>query len=174
LAYDRPDFSEYRWGCQVDDTEARHEWFKLKIDPTRDGGKSQLANKFPSSTPRPSTYRTANLERLVTDYLSALRKHLDELLNKKLLSLAAAAPREYILTVPAVWSQKARDDTLSFAQNAGMGTKDRIHMITEPEAAALCDLESRDRDRSLQPGEVFIVCDAGGGFVGKNNVSSPE
>jgi len=109
----------------------------------------------------------------VTDYLSALRKHLDDrVLSRRLPASAAQSPREYILTVPAVWSPKAREDTLTYAQNAGMGPKDRIHMITEPEAAALYDLNDRVRARNLNPGDVFIVCDAGGGFVSHLNSQS--
>ncbi len=103
------------------------------------------------------------------------KSRLYELLQEgKLLPVAAAAPREYIITDPAVWSQKARDDILTYAQNAGIGTKDRIHMILEPEAAALCDLSSCDKDRSLQQGEIFIVCDAGGGFVTNSHSQLPE
>lgn len=164
--YTRDDLLGYRWGCEVEDEEPKHEWFKLSIDPTRQGGESDLARDFRSSVPPPHTNRTAGVGKIVTDYLSALRKHLDEeVLRKKLLSDAARLPREYILTVPAVWSARARDDTLTYAQNAGMGTKDRIHLITEPEAAALYDLTNRATDRSLRQGEIFTVCDAGGGFV---------
>ncbi|RMZ77310.1 hypothetical protein DV737_g4450, partial [Chaetothyriales sp. CBS 132003] len=116
------DFFRHRLAAhkRFDETEARHEWFKLKLDPTRQGGNSQLASNFPSTIPLPSTYQTASLAQLVTDYLSALRKHLDVVLSRKLPPVAAQAPREYILTVPAVWSQKAREDTLTFAQNAAL------------------------------------------------------
>lgn len=163
--YDSNDLSSYRWGCEVDDAEPKHEWFKLKLDPTRQGGNSELARNFPSRTLRPSTYQTATVERLVTDYFTALRKHLDALLRRRLLPSAAQKPREYILTVPATWSQRAKDDTLTYAHNAGMGSRDRIHMVTEPEAAALYDLQKRERDRSLEQGDVFTICDAGGGHV---------
>jgi hypothetical protein len=44
---------------------------------------------------------------------------------------------EYILTVPAVWSDKAKSDTLWCASEAGFGPMDKIRLITEPEAAAV-------------------------------------
>lgn len=44
---------------------------------------------------------------------------------------------EAIITVPAVWSDKAKADTLQCAHRAGLGDLDKIRMITEPEAAAV-------------------------------------
>jgi molecular chaperone DnaK (HSP70) len=44
---------------------------------------------------------------------------------------------ETILTVPAVWSDKAKSDTLQCAHRAGFGEMDKIRLITEPEAAAV-------------------------------------
>jgi molecular chaperone DnaK (HSP70) len=44
---------------------------------------------------------------------------------------------ETILTVPAVWSEKAKSDTIQCAHRAGFGELDKIRIITEPEAAAV-------------------------------------
>ena len=41
------------------------------------------------------------------------------------------------MTVPAVWSDKAKDDTKWCASLAGFGPQDEILLVTEPEAAAL-------------------------------------
>jgi molecular chaperone DnaK (HSP70) len=69
----------------------------------------------------------------------------------------------YALTVPAIWSDKARDVTRRVAQNAGI-PKDRLILITEPEAAAqYC--ATTCMEVSLQAGDHFLVCDAGGGTV---------
>jgi hypothetical protein len=48
-----------------------------------------------------------------------------------------STPIETILTVPAVWSDKAKSDTLHCAHRAGFGEMDKIRLITEPEAAAV-------------------------------------
>jgi len=69
----------------------------------------------------------------------------------------------YIITVPAIWRDAAKDLTRKAAVRAGI-PNDRLELITEPEAAALycatiggeVDLKARDR---------FLVCDAGGGTV---------
>ena len=44
---------------------------------------------------------------------------------------------ETIFTVPAVWSDKAKSDTLECVHQAGFGERDQIRVITEPEAAAV-------------------------------------
>lgn len=74
---------------------------------------------------------------------------------------------EYVLTVPAVWSDKARATTLEAAIAAGLGGKDNaggLHLITEPEGAAEYALRSL-RPNTLKEGDCFTVCDAGGGTV---------
>ena len=47
---------------------------------------------------------------------------------------------------------------------AGMGDKDKIRIITEPEAAAVYALNALPTT-SLNIGDVFVVCDAAGGTV---------
>lgn len=79
-------------------------------------------------------------------------------------NLAQKIPKEYILTVPAVWSPSTWDATLTCASNAGLSSKDSLHVITEPEAAALYELDQRAK-LELQVGDTFVVCDAGGGYV---------
>ncbi|KIV82894.1 hypothetical protein PV11_04960 [Exophiala sideris] len=163
LVYDRADRSTPRWGFDVDEMEPKHEWFKLDLDPTREGGRSELAVQFPSFLPSPR--QGVSTIDLVTDYLRALRRHMDNYLQLTLPgNLAQKIPKEYILTVPAVWSPSAWDATLTCASNAGLGSKDSIHVITEPEAAALYELDQRAK-LQLRVGDTFVVCDAGGGTV---------
>ncbi|OCK78280.1 actin-like ATPase domain-containing protein [Lepidopterella palustris CBS 459.81] len=73
-------------------------------------------------------------------------------------------PIEYILTVPAVWSDKAKSDTLWCASQAGFGPMEKIKLITEPEAAAVYTFTELP-EYSVRKGEIFITCDAGGGTV---------
>ena len=60
---------------------------------------------------------------------------------------------DFVLTVPAVWSDKARQMTLEAAVRAGLGVEGKnrnesglLRLITEPEGAAEYTL------RSMQPG----------------------
>ena len=69
----------------------------------------------------------------------------------------------YVLTVPAIWSEKAKELTREAALRAGVPRRD-LTLITEPEAAALyCATLCNEVD--LHIGDRFLVCDAGGGTV---------
>ena len=46
-----------------------------------------------------------------------------------------------------------------------MGEGAALHIISEPEAAALCALDALD-PHNLKIGDTFVLCDAGGGTVG--------
>ena len=62
--------------------------------------------------------------------------------------------------VPAIWSDKAKHDTVTAARMSGIHP---VTLIKEPEAAALYTMYSLDH--ALQKGDAFVVCDAGGGTV---------
>jgi hypothetical protein len=99
------------------------------------------------------------------DYLTCLVKHVREkvlptrfgpifLRNQKL---------SYVITVPAIWSNKAKDLTRQAAAGAGIAPG-CLTLITEPEASALfCATLCTEVD--LREGDRFLICDAGGGTV---------
>ncbi|KAM0517770.1 hypothetical protein ACHAPE_004746 [Trichoderma viride] len=62
--------------------------------------------------------------------------------------------------VPAVWSDAAKHATLKAAEMAGLTP---VRLIKEPEAAALWT--TKKLNVALNSGDVFVVCDAGGGTV---------
>lgn len=161
LKYDN-NLNSYRWGFQIRDNEERLEWFKLDLDPSQDRGETGLSRTFPRP---PALHRPNNVssQRLVTDYLKALKNHAEYMLKERLPDvILRATPREYILTIPAVWSDLAKQKTKICAEAAGMGSGDRLHVISEPEAAAICVLEDLD-PHFINVGDTFLVCDAGGG-----------
>ena len=45
-----------------------------------------------------------------------------------------------------------------------MGTGSALHIISEPEAAAMYALDAMDPD-NIKVGDTFVLCDAGGGTV---------
>ena len=151
-----------KWGFQVDDYGLRHQWFKLDLDPTQSRGISDLSRQFPDQHALPPGY-SASSEKLCTDYLGALRAHTEEVLKFKLpSSIIKSTPIEYIITVPAVWSDSAQAKTRACAAAAGMGKS--LQIISEPEAAAIYALHAMD-PHSIQVGDTFVLCDAGGGTV---------
>lgn len=101
----------------------------------------------------------------VADYLSALQAHTMETLNRRFgASFVAKTKVEFVLTVPAVWSDAAKNATLRAAERAGMGSAHELMLISEPEAAAVYTLKAIQPNH-LKIGDNFVVCDAGGGTV---------
>lgn len=74
----------------------------------------------------------------------------------------ASTTIEYIITVPAIWSDAAKFRTRSCAKRAGMGGD--LQIVSEPEAAVIYALDAMDPG-TLRAGEKFVLCDAGGGTV---------
>lgn len=68
-----------------------------------------------------------------------------------------------VVTVPAVWSPRAKEYTKQAATRAGL--PDDLTLVSEPEAAALTVLKEQEAEGGLEVGDVFVVCDAGGGTV---------
>jgi molecular chaperone DnaK (HSP70) len=57
-----------------------------------------------------------------------------------LAEFVESKPKEYILSVPAIWSDLAKNKTLECAFNAGYGDRNdpsSIRLVSEPEAAAI-------------------------------------
>lgn len=159
LVYDK-NGSGYRWGYQVKENEQRIERFKLGLCPEAARQESYLNIKYPDIL-RKAPEATQKPTDLVRDYLKKLHSHIIANLKMKLGRLIVeATPIEYILTVPAIWSDKAKEDTRACAKAAGFG--DTIHMISEPEAAVTYALDAMDPG-TLNVGDVFVLVDGGGG-----------
>ncbi|KAK3175021.1 hypothetical protein OEA41_002267 [Lepraria neglecta] len=146
----------------IGDEELRHQWFKLELVPSQTRGTSGLACQYPAHNALAPGY---DAEKLVTDYLTALRKHTERYLKYKVPETALWSTKiEYIITTPAVWSDRAKVKTRSAAEKAGMGQDDALQIISEPEAAATYVLDAMD-PHDVQVGDTFVLCDAGGGTV---------
>jgi len=74
----------------------------------------------------------------------------------------------YVLTIPAIWSDSAKNLMVQAAESAGYGThRVNFNFISEPEAAAAYTLKVV-QPNNLNKGDTFIICDAGGG-TGRNS-----
>ncbi|KAK3997750.1 hypothetical protein QBC44DRAFT_228707 [Cladorrhinum sp. PSN332] len=105
---------------------------------------------------------------MVSDYLTKVREAAWQEMEKTYgVQMFASMRRELVVTVPAVWSERAKDLTLKAVQRAGFKCS-QINMVTEPEAAAIYTLkhmrEGPNRSE-IKVGDVFVLCDAGGGTV---------
>ncbi len=87
------------------------------------------------------------MDTLVADYISALGDHLMYTLREALSEgVVKSTPLEFIVTVPAIWSDLAKEKTKLACQRAkGLSaTKSPIHLVSEPEAAAIYALHGLD------------------------------
>src|SRR5205809_5508127 len=99
---------------------------------------------------------------LVSDYLTALRKQALLALKLKYGEAALNQARiDWVITTPAVWSLRAKDDTLRCAEKAGMGNDRSITIVSEPEAAAAYAIKMME-PLFLEVGNNIVICDAGG------------
>lgn len=111
---------------------------------------------------------------IIADYLSQVKAHLIQNLDQKYgKELWRTLSITLVITMPAVWSDRAKARTRQAVDRAGFnsaqfpGLKDII-AATEPECAAIYTIHSlRDtvHDSKCKTGDSFIVCDMGGGTV---------
>jgi molecular chaperone DnaK (HSP70) len=111
---------------------------------------------------------------IVADFLAEVKKHLiSNLDNQYGGELWTTLPVTLVVTVPAVWSDGAKDRTLKAVNMAGFNPTEfrqlkRTIVTTEPEAAAIYTIKTlrgSAQDAQLSIGDGFIVCDMGGGTV---------
>lgn len=76
--------------------------------------------------------------------MKQLVDHAKHVLERCFGMISQEMDLRFVLSVPAVWSDKAKDGTLRAAIQAGIPGKD-VSLVSEPEAAALYTL------RSIQP-----------------------
>lgn len=148
-----------RWGFELDPHDLRLRYLKLRLDERQDYplcvSKEIIDNLLKQSG--------VNVAEAVSDYMSAVFRRAREAMVARFgEDMVSNTPIKVMVTVPAVWSDAAKDATLKAAEKAGMGTN--IHMISEPEAAANYAINSIDRQRKLlKTSDTFIILDAGGG-----------
>lgn len=152
-----------QWGFSVDTIRKdSFRWIKLLLDPKNQVGKSSEA-VLTSTKLLDALDKTA--EDVAADYLQMLWSYAKEDIQKvRGDDWESIYSVKVVLTVPAIWSPAAQDKTMKIARKAGL--PETMSLVTEPEAAALAVLkEKNDEDASLQVGDCFVVCDAGGGTV---------
>ncbi|EJT70088.1 hypothetical protein GGTG_12261 [Gaeumannomyces tritici R3-111a-1] len=160
----RYDGDEIQWGFSIPPSAPQREvleWFKLDLDPALQSMGDAVTKDAASRSGRTT-------DELVADYLSALGDHLMYTLREKLgEDVIKNTPLEFVVTVPAIWSDLAKDKTRQACLKASglqAVSKAPIHLVSEPEAAAMYALHGLD-PHGLNVGDSFVICDAGGGTV---------
>nr|RBQ97628.1 hypothetical protein FVER53263_00133 [Fusarium verticillioides] len=157
IAYDPDDSSEFKWGGQLSWRDDQVQGVKLLLDP-----KQTRPPYLPSTNVKSEMKKLPkSAVDVAADFIGAMYSHALERIESKV-------PRDYldlcektfVLSVPAVWSEKAMESTVQAAKKAGVYP---VMLIKEPEAAALYTFKKQER--ALSVGDCFVVCDAGGGTV---------
>lgn len=98
-----------------------------------------LIRKFAGTASQPEPGQTypdgqfRSPEDLTAAYLAELVKHLMFNLREKLGSaILQTVPLQFVLTVPAIWSESAKQKTLAACQRAGVRTPPEILLVSEP------------------------------------------
>ncbi|KAI9776186.1 MAG: hypothetical protein M1839_000507 [Geoglossum umbratile] len=170
VAYGQFEDSPYSWGTWgylIPPTAPRQCWTKLQLDArsktlqelqillaclSNDSRSLNLDNKKDDGGPPASPGREP--VEIVTDYLTGIKDHvLDNLRIDCGSTLFEKLVLDVVLTIPAVWSDKAKDLMFQAVTRSGfVGDKGRIKMITEPEAAATYTLKA-----GVMRGDIKVV-----------------
>ncbi|EKG21116.1 Heat shock protein Hsp70 [Macrophomina phaseolina MS6] len=171
-AAENPGLDDDQWGFNVKSSMGCYTWTKLLLDKNirlTDFDDSKLEDVFRSGIMRLPAHKSA--QDVVYDYLKKVYEYLVAQLCKHFRKeIFYATPMECWLTVPAIWSDAAKDATRAAAIEAGFASRpgDEVKLITEPEAAALAALKPHVVPNSLDPvvpSEGILVCNCGGGTV---------
>lgn len=160
------------WGIQAKTASpmpgaTKCEWFKLFLEPHALRDEHAVDPRLPSLPPGKQAVD------LIVDFLSCLWDYAKQQITHEIGAVADLDSAEVWLTVPAAWDargcQMMRDAAIAAglvrSSRAGDTTwRDRLRIITEPEAAAVHCAYLTDLHR-LRPSQNFMICDAGGGTV---------
>ena len=140
------DLDEDQWGFSASGLKS-YLWTKLLLGKDTRSSQSQNSNLKELYGDGFCTLPLGKSAKdVVTDYLKGLYKYLIERLQKHDEMIFRITPMEFWFTVPAMWTDAAKTATIESAQAAGFGSRtamDSVHIITEPEAAALSILTPR-------------------------------
>lgn len=114
------------------------------------------------------TGKEFNLVEVIADYLIYIRKIIEKTTGLD-LSIHKDNVR-WCFTVPAIWEDEEKQQTKEACRLAGFiddidADEDEFLFAPEPEAAAAYCLQELLQSNQLSSGEIFLVCDAGGGTV---------
>ncbi|KAJ4324502.1 hypothetical protein N0V94_001242 [Neodidymelliopsis sp. IMI 364377] len=163
------------WGSSIPTGLQRHMWTKLELDPMNKQAKYGEAGKIFHEQMSLTGISTSKLPvDVVADFLRKVKEHLIQTLDTQFgPKLWRTLPITLVVTVPAVWSDAAKDRTMRAVDKGGFNNSElpqlkRILTITEPEAAAIHTIKSFTgsvQDEQFAVGDGFAVCDMGGGTV---------
>ncbi|RTE80896.1 hypothetical protein BHE90_004615 [Fusarium euwallaceae] len=163
------DDGEAMWGYDIPGDVTRLQWFKLLLLKPEDLSREMRASPFLQRARDIARKTGKEPVDIVADYLRLLWSHAEEKIKQEIGSgVFNALTLHVVVTVPAIWKGYAQQSTEQAVRQAGLlkprrAGRTQLTVVTEPEAAALSTI--LDRYDSVNEGNVYVVCDAGGGTV---------
>jgi hypothetical protein len=165
------------WGYEIPTDADPVRWFKLLLVKDEDLAPELRCSEFLLRGRRMLKENNKTAVDLVADYLRALWKHVLDTINKSRgESVVEALAFKVVITVPAIWKGYARQSMQEAAKKSGildrrLAGSTTLTFAPEPEAAALSTL--CEPGRRTKRGDVYVICDAGGGtVVSVNSIST--
>ncbi|KAI0060113.1 actin-like ATPase domain-containing protein [Artomyces pyxidatus] len=161
-----------KWGLEAKHASAppgsiKCEWFKLFLEPQALRDESTVDPRLPPLPPGKKPLH------VIVDFLYCMWEYAKEQITREIGAVADLDFADVWLTVPAAWDARGCELMREAALTAGLvhsararddAWRDRLHIITEPEAAAVHCAHLTDLHK-LTPSQTFMICDAGGGTV---------
>ncbi len=163
------DDGQIYWGYEIPDDVDPVQWFKLQLLRDEDLGPELRTSEYVGRCRRMLRETGKSATDLVADYLRLLWEHvIDTICRDRGTAAVEGMKFHVVLTVPAIWQGYARQRMEDAVAQAGIldarvAGKTELSFVTEPEAAALATLYNNPNP--CKKGDVFIICDAGGGTV---------
>jgi molecular chaperone DnaK (HSP70) len=159
LAYDNDFHEVVSWGSSVSGGH-KNQFAHFKLLLHRPADPQAAANEVLTMSVESTAIRSLNLPRgktavdVAADYFRCLYQYIQSVLqNTYGDKYLATQTLSYVITVPALWSDRSKAFTMRAASEGGFNGK--VTLVTEPEAAALyCATICEEID--LQVGSKFL------------------
>ncbi|OCL12175.1 actin-like ATPase domain-containing protein [Glonium stellatum] len=158
------------WGYDISLEEEPIQWFKLLLVDEADLQDDICACEQVQQARKVLRRHNKSEIDVVADYLRMLWKHSTEEIKKARGKAGVEGlPCRVVITIPAIWKPNAQERMREAAKRAGILSSPfreaDLQLVYEPEAGALSVLADFQERPDIKPGDVFVVCDAGGGTV---------
>ncbi|KAK3358672.1 hypothetical protein B0T25DRAFT_563750 [Lasiosphaeria hispida] len=165
------DIETGKWGYEITADMDPVRWFKLLLLRSEDIHQQMIRDSVHVKHARDQLSKSnppLTAVEVIGRYLGKLWEHsysqVQDVLDLDSFPLRVA------ITVPAIWPPYAHEAMKTAAALAGILNKRDIGSTTldfvqEPEAAGLCTLFHQGKLQTVETGDSFVVCDAGGGTV---------
>jgi hypothetical protein len=163
------DDGEACWGYDVPPDKEPFRWFKLLLLNSEDLDPEVRESEFVTRAREMMKDHDHTAVELVADYLRLLWGHIMSTIERALGEIVVEVLRFHVvITVPAIWKGYARQAMVDAVGESGIlddreAGETSLIFAPEPEAAAISTL--LEKGSGIRPGNVYTICDAGGGTV---------